>query len=72
MPAPRVHEASACGAPVVATAVGGVPEMLPDERYGFIVPVGDPAGAGSRLAPRHQKDFGPGLYRGMGALAFMG
>jgi teichuronic acid biosynthesis glycosyltransferase TuaC len=36
-----VHEASACGAPVVATAVGGVPEMLPDERYGFIVPVGN-------------------------------
>jgi teichuronic acid biosynthesis glycosyltransferase TuaC len=36
-----VHEASACGAPVVATKVGGVPEMLPDERYGFVVPVGD-------------------------------
>jgi len=36
-----VHEASACGTPVVATAVGGVPEMLPDERYGSIVPPGD-------------------------------
>jgi glycosyltransferase involved in cell wall biosynthesis len=36
-----VHEASACGAPVVATAVGGVPEMLPSERYGMVVPVGD-------------------------------
>ena len=33
-----VHEASACGAPVVATAVGGVPEMLPSERYGMVVP----------------------------------
>jgi glycosyltransferase involved in cell wall biosynthesis len=36
-----VHEALACGAPVVATDVGAVPEMLPDERYGVIVPVND-------------------------------
>jgi len=36
-----VHEALACGAPVVATNVGAVPEMLPDERYGVIVPVND-------------------------------
>jgi glycosyltransferase involved in cell wall biosynthesis len=36
-----VHEASACGAPVVATAVGGVPDMLPSEEYGLVVPVGD-------------------------------
>ena len=36
-----VHEASACGAPVVATAVGGVPEMLPTQQYGLVVRVGD-------------------------------
>ena len=36
-----VHEASACGVPVVATAVGGVPEMLPSNRYGFVIPVGN-------------------------------
>lgn len=36
-----VHEASACGAPVVATDVGGVPDMLPSEDYGFVVPVQD-------------------------------
>lgn len=36
-----VHEALACGAPVVATDVGAVPEMLPDGRYGIIVPVND-------------------------------
>jgi len=36
-----VHEASACGAPVVATKVGGVPDMLPSEKYGFVIPVGN-------------------------------
>jgi glycosyltransferase involved in cell wall biosynthesis len=36
-----VHEAQACGAPVVATGVGGVQEMIPASEYGFVVPVGD-------------------------------
>ena len=36
-----VHEAQACGAPVVATAVGGVPDMIPGEQYGYMVPVKD-------------------------------
>jgi teichuronic acid biosynthesis glycosyltransferase TuaC len=44
-----VHEASACGAPVVATAVGGVPEMLPSQQYGLVVPVGDQAALDSAL-----------------------
>ena len=33
-----INEALACGTPVVATRVGAVPEMLPGERYGIIVP----------------------------------
>jgi teichuronic acid biosynthesis glycosyltransferase TuaC len=36
-----VHEALACGTPVVATEVGAVPEMLADGR-GLVVPVNDP------------------------------
>lgn len=32
-----VNEALACGTPVVATRVGAVPDMLPDEHYGIIV-----------------------------------
>jgi glycosyltransferase involved in cell wall biosynthesis len=32
-----------CGAPVVATDVGGVPDMIPSEAYGAIVPVDDAA-----------------------------
>ena len=44
-----VHEAMACGAPVVATDIGGVPEMIPSEAYGFVVPAGDPAALESAL-----------------------
>lgn len=36
-----VHEAQACGAPVVATEVGGVQDMIPSSEYGFVVPAGD-------------------------------
>jgi len=36
-----VHEASSCGIPVVSTDVGSVRQMLPSDRYGIIVPVGD-------------------------------
>jgi teichuronic acid biosynthesis glycosyltransferase TuaC len=36
-----VNEALACGTPVVATRVGAVPEMLPGDRYGVVVPPRD-------------------------------
>jgi len=36
-----VHEALACGTPVVATRVGGVPQMIPSQQYGIVVPVDD-------------------------------
>jgi len=37
-----VHEALACGTPVVATDTGAVRDLIPTEDYGFVVPVGDP------------------------------
>jgi teichuronic acid biosynthesis glycosyltransferase TuaC len=36
-----VHEAQACGSPVVAFGVGGVPDLLPSERYGTVVAPND-------------------------------
>jgi glycosyltransferase involved in cell wall biosynthesis len=36
-----VHEAQACGTPVVATRVGAIPQMLPSDTLGLIVPPAD-------------------------------
>lgn len=36
-----VHEALACGCPVIASKVGGVPEMIPDGESGTIIPCRD-------------------------------
>ncbi len=38
-----VLEAMAAGVPVAATAVGGAPELIADERSGFLLEPGDPA-----------------------------
>ena len=42
-------EASAAGVPVVATAVGGTPEVVADGETGFLVPPGDPAALADKL-----------------------
>jgi glycosyltransferase involved in cell wall biosynthesis len=44
-----VLEACAAGVPVVATAVGGTPEILEDGRGGYLVPPGDPEALGRRV-----------------------
>lgn len=36
-----VHEAMACGAPVVATDIGAIPEMIQSDEFGYVVPFGD-------------------------------
>jgi glycosyltransferase involved in cell wall biosynthesis len=53
-----IQEALACGAPVVASRVGGVPEMLPGADYGFIVePRDEPAlAAALELALKREWD----------------
>ncbi len=58
-----VLEAMACGLPVVATPVGGIPEAVVDGETGLLVPVGDrQALASSILALAENRD----LRRSMG------
>lgn len=42
-------EASAAGVPVVATAVGGTPEVVADGATGFLVPGGEPAALAAKV-----------------------
>jgi glycosyltransferase involved in cell wall biosynthesis len=37
-----VHEAMACGAPIVATDAGALTDMVPSQEYGYVVPFNDP------------------------------
>ncbi len=43
-----VIESLACGTPVVATAVGGIPEQIDDGVTGFLTPRGDPEAMANR------------------------
>jgi len=44
-----ILESLACGTPVVATAVGGIPEQIEDGATGFLVGAGDADGMASRI-----------------------
>jgi len=44
-------EGMALARPIVATAVGGIPEMLVDGESGFLVPPADPAALAAAIIP---------------------
>lgn len=58
-----IAEAMACGTPVIATAVGGIPELYRDGREGLLVPGGDATALASAIrrlleAPELRKMMG--------------
>lgn len=61
-----ILEAQACGLPVVATAVGGIPEQIADGENGFLTPPGDAVAMSSRIVALAQD---PALRQKLGATA---
>jgi glycosyltransferase involved in cell wall biosynthesis len=51
-----ITEALACGTPVVATAVGGIPEQIKEGETGFLVPEGDAEAMAIQIVHLVEKD----------------
>lgn len=60
-----VLEALACGKPVVASNVGGVPEILSDDRAGIMVTPGDPTKLAEAIIKALQKDWDIQMLSGL-------
>jgi glycosyltransferase involved in cell wall biosynthesis len=65
-----VLEAMAAGLPVVATSVGGVPDVVTHGRTGLLVPSGDPAALAQQMCAL-MADAGLGTRLGLAARAYV-
>lgn len=52
-----VHEAMGCGAPVVATDIGAIPEMIQNDDFGYVVPFGDSSALADALSKSLQRSW---------------
>jgi teichuronic acid biosynthesis glycosyltransferase TuaC len=62
-----VLEALACGRRVVATAVGGVPDVLSKPELGTLVQASDPRALGAALADALRTEYDPSVVAALGA-----
>ncbi len=62
-----IYEALACGKPIVASRVGGIPELITSEAYGLLVPPADPLALAEALGHGLEKTWDAALIREHGA-----
>jgi teichuronic acid biosynthesis glycosyltransferase TuaC len=58
-----VYEALACGRPMIASRVGGIPELITNDDYGLLVPPADPVALGEALLYGLRKEWDTGRIR---------
>jgi glycosyltransferase involved in cell wall biosynthesis len=58
-----IYEALACGKPVVASRVGGIPEIITSDAYGLLVPPSNPEALANALLCGLQKGWSPQQIR---------
>jgi len=54
-----VLETLACGRPVVATRVGGIPELITSDEFGYLVPPRDVTALAAALRAALEREWSP-------------